>query len=145
MTRAEAWLQHLSNLLVGGSGLVYGWMVYFAEPADEFALVNHPWQPFTQHLHVWTAPLLVFACGMIWRRHAWARVRSGFAERRKTGVALTFSLFPMVLSGYFLQTAVSDTWRSIWLWLHLTTSVLWVAAYGVHQLSRRAATADGAR
>ena len=63
MTRAEAWLQHLANVLVGGTGLVYGWMRYFAEPADEFSVVNHPWQPDLHSLHVITAPLLVFASG----------------------------------------------------------------------------------
>jgi hypothetical protein len=27
-----------------------------AEPADEWAVVNHPWQPHLQHLHVLAAP-----------------------------------------------------------------------------------------
>ncbi len=85
MSRGEAWLQHVANVLVGGTGLVYGWMRYFASPFDEFARVNHPWQPDLQGLHVVTAPLLVFASGLIWRDHVWKRVRSGFRPRRRLG------------------------------------------------------------
>ena len=38
MTRGEAWFTHASSVLVGGTGLVFGWMLYFAEPTDEFAI-----------------------------------------------------------------------------------------------------------
>jgi hypothetical protein len=141
LTRAEAWLQHVANVLVGGTGLVYGWMRYFVRPADPFAVVNHPWQPDVQHLHVVTAPLLVFACGLIWSRHVWVRVRSGFRARRPTGLALAASLVPMVASGYLLQVAVDEAWRTAWAWIHAVVSCLWIAAYLVHQLSRRTARA----
>jgi len=42
MNRFEVWALHLSTLLVGGTGLIYGWMRYFAEASDPFSLVNHP-------------------------------------------------------------------------------------------------------
>jgi hypothetical protein len=135
MTRGEAWLQHTANLLVGGTGLVYAWMRYLAEPADEFAIVNHPWQPDVQHLHVVTAPLLVFASGMIWRDHVWRRIRSGFQPRRKLGLALFALLVPMTASGYLLQVATSEGWRSAWAWTHLVTSLAWTAAYVAHQVT----------
>lgn len=139
MTRGEARLQHVANLLVGGTGLVYAWMRYLAEPADEFAVVNHPWQPDVQHLHVLTAPLLVFASGLIWRDHVWRRVRSGFRPRRRLGLALFALLVPMIASGYLLQVATSEPWRAAYGWLHLATSLLWVAAYVAHQTSPRPA------
>lgn len=137
MTRFETWLQHGSNLLVGGTGLVYGWMRYFAESQDPFALVNHPLQPDLQHMHVLCAPLLVFAAGMIWPRHVWSRLRSGFSPRRPTGLVLAISLAPMVLSGYLLQVSVDELWRSIWIWIHGLVSCLWLVGYLVHQLSAR--------
>lgn len=137
MTRTEAWLQHVANLLVGGTGVVYAWMSYVSEPMDEFAVVNHPWQPAVQHLHVLTAPLLVFACGLIWSRHVWKRVRSGFRGRRPTGLALAASVWPMVVSGYLIQVTVEEHWRTAWIWVHVVTSVLWLAGYCVHQLSAR--------
>lgn len=132
MTRGQVWLVHASNLLVGGTGLVYAWMRYLAEPADEFALVNHPWQPEVQALHVVTAPLLVFAAGWIWSAHVLRHWRLGTRRGRRTGLLLALLLAPMVASGYLLQTAQEELWREIWIWVHVATSALWVAAGAVH-------------
>lgn len=134
MSRLEAWFHHLANLLVGGSGLLYAWTLYLCEPADEFALVNHPWQPFLHHLHLWSAPLLVFGAGMLWRGHAWSRWRLGQTAGRSSGLGLIGTLVPMAASGYFLQTAVVPGWRQAWLIVHLAASGLWLAAYLIHQL-----------
>ncbi len=133
MTRFEANLVQLANLLVGGSGLVYAWMRYCSVSSDPFAVVNHPAQPAMMHLHVLSAPLLVFACGLIWRAHVWVRVRSGFSERRKTGLSLAVGLAPMIVSGYALQVSVSETWRDVWIAVHLCTSALWTAAFVLHR------------
>lgn len=137
MTRTEAWALHVSNALVGGTGLVYAWMRYLAESEDEFAIVNHPWQPQVQHLHVIVAPLLVFAVGVVWRAHVWTRVRSKFRARRPTGLGLALLFAPMTASGYLLQTASVEPWRTVWIVVHVATSVLWCLAYAVHLLSRR--------
>ena len=145
MTRAEAWFLHVSNLLVGGTGLVYGWTCYFAEPADPFAVVNHPWQPALREGHLLVAPLLVFACGLIWREHVWKRVRTGYRERRKGGLVLLGLLAPMTLSGYLLQTARDELWQRVWVVVHVASSVLWVLAYLVHQLSPRTGRQLGVR
>ena len=79
----------------------------------------------------------MFACGLVWRRHVWVRVRSGFLERRRTGLALFASLFPMIVSGYGIQVSASATWREVWIVVHVATSILWVLAYAAHQLSSR--------
>ena len=137
MTKGEAWLSHAATLAVGGTGIVYGWMRYFATPADPFAVVNHPWQPFVQHAHVVAAPLLVFALGLVWREHVWQRVRSGFKARRRTGTLLCALVFPMIASGYLLQVAEGETARDVWICVHVATSVLWVLGYPAHQLAPR--------
>jgi len=137
MTRAEAWFSHVTTVLVGGTGLVYGWMRYLAEPADEFAVVNHPWQPDLQAAHILFAPLVLFAIGLVWRNHVWARFRSGFAQRRKSGLVLLAIFFPMVASGYLLQVTSAEPWRDAWIVLHVATSVLWIAVYTAHQLAPR--------
>jgi len=142
MTRGEAWCQHLANALVGGTGLVYAWMRYLAEPADEFAVVNHPWQPDVQHLHVLFAPLLVFATGLIWSAHVWARVRSGFKPRRKLGLGLVALLLPMIASGYLLQVSVEEGTRAFYGWTHLVTSLAWLLVYIAHQLAPRQLARD---
>lgn len=135
MTRWEARLAHAANLAVAGTGLVYGWMIYFAEPEDSFAVVNHPWQPDALHLHILFAPLLVFSCGQLWRDHIWRRVRSGFAGRRKTGLVLFALVVPMILSGYLIQVAEGEFVRQSSIWVHVATSIVWVLTYLVHQAS----------
>jgi hypothetical protein len=127
---------HAATFLVGGTGLVYAWMAYLLRPEDPYALVNHPWQPHVQHLHVLTAPLLVFAAGLLWRRHVWASWKLGVRERRRSGLGLALSLAPMVVSGYLIQTAVDETWRKAWVAVHLAASALWIAGYLTHQLTR---------
>ena len=139
MSRLEALTFHLATLLVGGTGLLYAWMRYLLDPVDAFAVVNHPWQPHVQHLHVVAAPVLVFAAGLVWRSHVQACRRLGIRERHKTGAALAWTLLPMVASGYLLQTATGEPWRRIWLSIHLVTAALWLAGYLAHQLLPRRA------
>lgn len=105
MSRVQKLFLHLSNLAVCGTGLVYAWMRYLVEPGDEWAVVNHPWQPHFQHLHVLTAPLLVFALGLIWSTHVLGKLANG-SENRVAGAGLTALFLPMVASGYLLQVAV---------------------------------------
>ena len=138
MSRGEAWLVHLANLLVGGSGLVYAYFRYLAAPEDPFALLN-PLAGLWQHLHVIAAPLLVFAVGMIARSHAWTGLRLGMPSRRRSGILLIGLAAPMILSGYLLQTAVDEPWRRIWIALHLASSTLWLAGTVAHLLSPRPA------
>lgn len=137
MSRAEARLIHLAQLLVGGTGLVYAVMLYLLEAPDEFTLLHHPWQDETQALHVLTAPLLVFAIGLVWKRHAWQRVRSGYRARRATGLTLVAAFAPMVASGYLIQTAVEPGWRTAWIVIHVAVSLLWLLSYVVHLLRPR--------
>ena len=132
MSRVEAWTLHLATLLVGGTGLVYAWMLYALEPVDAYAVLHHPLQPAVQHLHVWCAPLLVFAVGLIWRAHAWNHFRGGVRLHRPSGLTLMASLVPMVASGYLIQTAVEPAWRTAWVAVHLIASGLWLLGHAAH-------------
>ena len=109
-------------------------MIYFVHPSDPDSLVNHPWQPHVQHLHILVAPLLVFTAGLIWRRHVWAGWRRGDRERRRSGLSLALTLTPMVISGYLIQTAVEQSWRHAWVIVHLAASGLWLLVTVVHQV-----------
>lgn len=148
MNAWERWTVHLANVLVGGTGLVYAWMLYVLEPVDEFSVVHHPWQPLVQHLHIWVAPLVVFGAGLIWREHIWKHYTQGVPGRRRSGLSLLLSLAPMVVSGYLIQTSVDETWRGIWVGIHLTTSALWLLGYFGHfvpaQIRRRARAREAA-
>lgn len=132
MTRTEYWYFHIANSLVILTGLVYGWMIYFMEPVDPFAVVNHVWQPHLHHAHLWVAPLLVFMLGMMGSLHARPYVKRGIKEGRRSGWTLIALALPMILSGYFLQTAVAELWRTLWVFLHISTSIIWCVASAFH-------------
>ena len=141
MSRAQVWTFHAGTIFVGGSGLVYGWMRYLAVSEDPYSVVNHPLQPDVQHLHVLTAPLLVFAAGLLWSSHAMARHAAGVRARRSTGILLAFVLFPMILSGYALQVSVDESWRRAWIWVHAITSVVWIVGALMHPFKRARSSA----
>jgi hypothetical protein len=118
MTRGEAWGQHVANLLVGGTGLVYAWMRYLAEPADEFAVVNHPWQPDVQHLHVLDGAAARLRHGAhLDRSRVEARALGLLAAAHASGLALFGLLVPMIASGYLLQVAVAEAARTSCGWI----------------------------
>lgn len=137
MNPTERLLIHVSNLAVVVTGLVYAIMLYFMESDDPFSVVNHPWQPHMQHLHVLSAPFFIFAVGLIWRRHVWSHWQRRIPQGRGSGSSLLFLLIPMGLSGYLLQTAVDPAWRNIWKVLHVGTSTIWVLAFVGHFFAAR--------
>lgn len=142
MKRWESLLLHSSNLLVGGTGLVYAVMVYVLTPEDPYSRITHPLQPTFQHLHVLFAPLLVFTCGVIWNHHILRGWKSKSSARRWSGLVLLTPLIPMTLSGYLFQTTSDPTWRTAWGWIHLITGILWVAAYLGHWISPKASRSN---
>lgn len=137
MSRFDAVLLHLSSGLVAFTGLVYAWMAYLLPTDDPFAVVNHPWQPHILHAHIVASPLLVFILGHIWSRHAWHHVRNETKRGRQTGLSMIFMAMPMVLSGYLIQAAVEPAWRTTWVWVHCTTSLLWIIGYLSHLVRHR--------
>jgi hypothetical protein len=132
MTRWESRFQNLANLLVGGTGLIYAFMRYFMKPASEWAVVNHPWQPLLQHLHVLSAPLLVFACGLIWKQHVVGNLQREERGGATSGPGLLLTFAPMALSGYLIQTTTGETWRQVWIVTHLVSSGAWILAFAGH-------------
>jgi len=136
VTAFQARLLHTSNVLVGGTGLVYGWMRYFAENPDPFAIANHPWQPQVQHAHLLAAPLLIFAGAWIWTGHVQKHLARKSRRGRRTGIGLVALFFPMVFSGYLLQVAAGESWRALWIGLHVGTSAVWVLLAAVHPFLR---------
>ncbi len=134
MNRIEAWFVHISTILVGVTGVVYAVMRYLMEPVDLFSVVNHPWQPQVQHIHIIVAPLLIFAFGLIWKNHISDHYLRGLVAGRRTGLSMILTMAPMAVSGYLIQTAVHDVWRIVWIVVHCVTAFLWLAGYLVHQI-----------
>jgi hypothetical protein len=138
--RFESRLLRAAQFGVAATGLAWGWMLWFAEPDDPYSTAGHPWQPQMHAAHVLLAPALILAIGLIWREHAWARLRSGFRPRRRSGAALALLFLPMAASGYLLQVAVAERARELWTWVHVAASLLWIGAWIAHRWPRR----DGA-
>lgn len=136
MNAAERRWLRWSTLVVGGTGAAYGIVRHFVRSEDPWAVVNHPAQPHLQHLHILAAPLLVFAVGLVWYAHVQTHRRENRPWRRRSGLALWAVFWPMVASGYALQTGVAPEWRLVWMWLHIVTGSLWLIAFVLHRFAR---------
>lgn len=130
----ERWLHHAATILVGASGLAYGWAKYLAPaPEDPFSVVNHPIEPWALDAHVLAAPLAVLAFGLLLRDHVLGRLLgAGRRSARRSGVLLTALIVPMAASGYLLQTATSPAWITGLVVVHLASSCVYLAGYAVH-------------
>ena len=137
MTPRQARFAHLSSLLVGVSGIALFVLKDLVVIEGEFGPESHYLEDDVQAAHILTAPALVFACALIWQEHVWAKFKSGARARRRTGLLLLSLLAPMILSGYLLQVSYNEPWREIWRVTHLVSSLVWLVAYGAHQLSPR--------
>ena len=132
MTPWEIRLQHLVNVLVVGTGLAYGYFKYFAQGTSAYSSVISPNEPIFHDAHVLVVPSLVFACGLIWNSHVLKNLKTARKVKRSSGLGLIIILLPMVATGYLVQTAVDESWRRTWVWIHLVTSGVWTMSYIVH-------------
>ena len=132
MKRWEAWVNHAGLSLTALSGLVYGAIKYFLANPDPDSRLSHPWQPTILTVHVLVAPLAVFGLGLLFRRHALARIAMGDREGRRTGIWMTWLAVPLALSGYVLQALTGDAARRWTGWLHAGAGLLFAAAYAAH-------------
>jgi hypothetical protein len=146
VNRLEAWLLHAGTILLTLTGLLYGWMHYLMKPADPFAVVNHPLEPYLLDAHVLLAPLLVFAVGLILHSHVLTKLQLGSRVARKSGIVLVALFIVMVVSGYALQ-ATTGSLRTASFVVHLSSGSLWAILYVAHQISslryRRVLTQNG--
>ena len=141
MTAFDRFLVNLSTLIVGLSGLVYAVMKYLMSPVDPYAVVNHPLQPWVLDAHVLSAPVLILAVGLIARDHILYQLRrAANGQGRRSGALALWCLLPMMSTGYLTQVFTNETARLVCVVVHLTTGVLYLAAFAVHLvISRRIA------
>ena len=143
MKRWEAWWNHVALAAVSLTGLVYGMFKYLVPSADPDSRIGHPWQPAAMKAHVLAAPLALFAVGLIFRRHAMARMRSGEQKGRRTGAAMYWLLLPLALTGYLVQVFVESSAVRAAAWSHLALGVAFLLGYAFHpQRSAPGAAAD---
>ena len=137
MSRTQLIWLHLSAALTALTGIVFAVMKYFMTSADEFAVANHPMQPYMLAAHVVIAPALLFLLGWTFSNHMLPKYRFGDGSNRKTGIAQMTLIVPMALSAYLLQIATNETLREAMAWAHWITSGLFVIGYLVHLIKPR--------
>lgn len=128
------WSVWVGSVVSGFTGLVYWWMLHMMEPLGEWAVINHPLQPWVLKAHIVTSPLLVFAVGLIAMDHVWKQYRLGIRAGRRSGLTAMWVIAPMIATGYLIQAVTLPTWLSALGWLHLGTGVAYLAGLAVHQV-----------
>ena len=136
MTRNDVRLLWLSFAAVAVSGGALGWMRWWCEPADEFALVNHPWQPPVHSLHVALGPLAIFVLGIVWSSHARPRLCAGSRPGRRSGILLLALSLLLVLTGTAVQVVDAERIREWSGPVHAVLGIGWFAVLLLHAVAR---------
>ncbi len=132
MKKWERWSFNALHVVVAATGTAYFWTKYLLRSDDPFAVINHPWQPAMLSLHVLAAPVFIVFFGMLFHGHTLQKITSPTKSNRRTGWTSLLSFSAMALSGYLLQVVSNSTWLGALAWVHVSTSVLFVAGYTVH-------------
>lgn len=134
MNRFQRLFLWWSSATTAVSGLSYGWMKYLLKPAQPWAAVNHPLEPWMLKLHILTAPLMIFSVGLIASNHIWRHWKSRLPTGRRTGVLTGAAFGPLVLTGYLIQ-AVTVPWALEGLtWIHVGLGLSCTAGLFMHRL-----------
>jgi len=137
MSRFERWSVWVTSTITAITGIGLLWTKYFIQTSDPWAVVNSPLQPWLLRSHLVVSPLLVFAIGLITTRHIWRHLRTRVRIGRRTGVAMGFVLFPMIVSGYLIQVTTDRAWLTAIIVAHIATGLVYCAGIVLHQIAIR--------
>jgi len=140
MKRWEAWWNHAAIVAVSVSGVAYGIFKYFVPASDPDSRIGHPLQPVLLKAHILVAPLAVFGIGLIFRRHAVARIQAGESYGRRTGTVMLWLLLPLTMTGYLIQMFVETATVTAAAWSHVGLGIAFLLGYAIHP--KRKASAD---
>lgn len=133
MSRFEKWNLWISSLVVGASGVALLWTKYFVQADDPWAVINHPWQPWFLKAHIISAPFLLFALGLVTRRHIWWHYRTGVRQGRRSGSSTALLTGPLVLTGYLIQIVTRSEWLELLAVSHIVFGFAYLLCFGLHQ------------
>ncbi|HSG49869.1 MAG TPA: hypothetical protein VLA43_18745 [Longimicrobiales bacterium] len=141
MNRFQRRLLWWSTLLTALTGGVYAYMKHLMAPMNEWAVINHPLQPWVLKAHILVAPVMVFAVGLVTMSHIWPLLRSGLPRGRQTGIWTAATFGPLVFTGYLIQAVTLPVLLAVVSWTHLGLGAVVTAAF----LGHRVAVARGIR
>ncbi len=133
MTRFQRWFLYGSTAATAASGIAYFAMKRLLEPSDPWAVISHPLEPWALKAHILSAPLMLFAVGLITTQHIWRSLKSSLPTGRRSGQLASYVLGPLVLSGYLIQALTSPLTLEVLAWTHLVLGVIGAGAIGVHR------------
>jgi hypothetical protein len=125
-------LVYISTIAAVISGVLYIGIRTFVEPAEPWAIVNHPLEPWALKAHILTAPLMLFSVGLITARHIIRSLKSKLPTGRQSGMVITVLFGPLALTGYVLQTVISPLVTSILSWVHLILGLICAVSLAIH-------------
>lgn len=132
MSRFEKWSVWSTAIATTATGVVYLWMKYLLQSNDPWSVINHPLQGLLLKAHIISAPLLVFALGLITLRHIWNHYRQGVRKGRKTGIITGLVTVPMILTGYLIQTTIHQGWLDFVALAHIGLGVVFAIGLVTH-------------
>ena len=133
MTRFQRWFLYCSTIATAVSGTTYFAMKRFLEPSDPWAVINHPLEPWALKAHILSAPLMLFAVGLITTQHIWRSLKSSLPTGRLSGRIAAYVFGPLVLSGYLIQSVTSPLTLEVLAWAHLVLGIAAAGAIGLHR------------
>ena len=133
MTRFQRWFLYGSTIATAVSGITYFVMKHFLEPSDPWAVINHPLEPWALKAHILSAPIMLFAVGLITSQHIWRSLKSSLPTGRHSGRIAAYVFGPLVLSGYLIQSLTSPLTLEVLAWAHLVLGIVGAGAIGVHR------------
>ena len=145
MTRFEKWTVWGATIVMALTGFAVAYIEHFVTPVDEWAVVNHPLQPWLLKAHILAGPVLVFGIGLMAARHILPHLRNGVRHARASGSTAAYVIIPMVATGYLLQAITHARTLDILGWVHLAAGAVFTAASVAHALRARRRRAEAAR
>ena len=126
-----------STLATALTGFLYFWFRNFLDPMNEWAVINHPLEPWVLKAHILAAPVMVFSVGAIAADHVLRYARSAVSEGRKSGMTVTLVLVPLVASGYLLQVVTHPGLVKGLSWTHMVLGTVGFVFFAWHRTVRR--------
>ena len=134
MNRFEKWSVWIASVLVAATGVGLLWTRYLMRARDPWSVINHPLEPWFLKAHIITAPLLIFAIGLIATRHIWPHFKAGIRRGRRSGILTGLLTLPMILTGYLIQVVTHAAWLRALAMSHIVLGLVFASGLAVHQV-----------